>query len=99
MKKTFAVIAALGLALPVAPLAAQQQSVTVEYEDLDLSTPEGQQTLDMRINDAARAVCGADQQMSGTRIRDRQTRTCVANAKKQVKSQIAARIGDSQLGG
>ena len=38
--------------------AAEQQSITVKYRDLDLSTVEGARTLYGRISAAARDVCG-----------------------------------------
>ena len=89
-KTALALIAALGLALPAVPALAEQQVVGVQYSDLDLSSKEGQETLERRIDKAANAVCGANQSEMGTRIKSREVRSCVRSAKKQVRAQIAA---------
>ena len=99
MKTSLALAAAIGLALPAAPVLAQQQSVGVQYSDLDLSSPEGQETLDRRIDRAARNVCGAGDTDMGTRVKSSAVRSCVKNAKKQVRAQIAAKIEEERLGG
>ena len=98
-KAALAMVAALGLALPAAPALAQQQSVGVEYADLDLSSEEGQETLDRRITQAAKDVCGANESEMGSRIKSREVRRCVKSAKKQVRTQIAAKIEAERLGG
>lgn len=52
--------AALALAL-LAPAAAMAEtmSVPVRYGDLDLSTPQGQRSLERRIAAASRMICGS----------------------------------------
>ena len=99
MKNSLALIAAAGLAVVAAPVAAETTSVTVEYKDLNLSSPKGQKILDRRIKSAARQVCGADSKMTGTRIVDKATRTCVEQATRQLETQIAAIIEEQRLGG
>ena len=99
MKTSLALIAALGLALPAAPALAQSQSLDIEYKDLNLATPEGQDQLDRRIDRAARAFCGADQPLIGTRVIPREVRKCVASVKKQANSQMATLVEQEQLGG
>jgi len=98
-KTALALIAALGLALPAVPALAQKQSIGVQYSDLDLSSEEGQETLERRIDQAAKDVCGANDTEMGTRIKSREVRSCVKSAKKQVRTQIAAKIEAERLGG
>lgn len=96
---SLALVAALGLALPAAPALAEKHSVSVEYSDLNLGTPEGQAALDRRILKAAERVCDANRAKTGTRLENREARECVTMAAKQVRSQIAAAIDESRLGG
>ena len=99
MKTSLALIAAAGLAVVAAPVAAANQSVTVEYKDLNLSSPKGQKILERRIDAAARQVCGADSTVTGTRIVSRESRACMANAKRQLAKKIASLVEDQRLGG
>ena len=99
MKISLALIAAAGLAVFAAPVAAENQSVTVEYKDLNLSSPKGQKILERRIDAAARQVCGADSTVTGTRIVDREALACMAKAKRQLEAKIAALVEDQRLGG
>jgi len=97
MKPILCMAAAIGLAIPAAPALAGE--ITVKYDDLALSTPEGQRTLDRRIHAAARKVCEADAPTTGTRIRSEDARRCVEDVKRQVKQQVAAVIEQQRLGG
>ncbi len=97
MKPILCMAAAIGLAIPAAPALAGD--VSVKYDDLALSTPEGQRTLDRRIHAAARKVCEADAPTTGTRIRSADSRRCVEDVKRQVKQQVAAVIEQQRLGG
>lgn len=103
MKKSLApaltLIAALGLALPTVPAAAQSQTVEVPYADLNLSTPEGQAALDRRIDKAARQVCGADETVTGSRLKNRAASKCIRTAKEQIGAQISALVEEPNLGG
>ncbi len=81
------------------PAAAQHMQVSIEHRDLNLSTPQGQSILDQRINKAARAVCAANQQTTGTRLRSREASECYRTAKAQAKTQVAAAIAAQQRGG
>lgn len=51
-------LAALSLSAFSTPAAAETQSVSVQYADLDLSSPVGMATLEGRIQDAAKKICG-----------------------------------------
>lgn len=97
MKPILFMAAAIGLAIPAAPALAGD--VMVKYDDLALSTPAGQRTLDQRIHAAARKACEADAPMTGTRIRSTEASRCMEEAKRQVKRQVAAVIEQQRLGG
>jgi UrcA family protein len=48
----------LAIAAPALATTSTPASKTVRYSDLDLSSKAGQATLDRRINQAVRVVCG-----------------------------------------
>lgn len=81
-------IALSALALGAAAPAAANDFV-VQYSDLDLSSAKDLKTLDRRIDTASRKYCGADVQMTGSRIRGTGTEGCVASARKLAKEQLA----------
>ena len=87
MKATLIALAALGATLVSAPAFAE--SISVKYKDLDLSTAEGQRSLDSRIEAAARKVCGFNELTVGTRIPDKEARDCVAEAHRKLQKQVA----------
>ena len=92
MKRTAIALAALmGGLLAAQPLLAA--SVEVQYDDLDLASDEGRKELDRRIDRAAEQVCGADEVTVGSRVRSRDTRTCIKNAKKQIEQSLAKIAG------
>ena len=94
-------IAAAALALAPAVSAAEtgQRTTGVTYSDLDLTTPEGVAELDRRIDTAAREVCEADRQQTGTRLRSREARDCVEMAKTQLDRHFAVIKRNANLGG
>ncbi len=101
MIKTALTAASLALVATAAPAIAGDKdapSTSVTFADLNLSTPEGQEMLDNRIDAAARAICQMDSQRTGTRINTSERR-CYTNAKKSVKQQVATLIEDTQRGG
>jgi UrcA family protein len=51
-------LAAFSLAVAAIPAWAETRSVTVQYADLDLASPEGMATLQGRIDAAAKKICG-----------------------------------------
>jgi UrcA family protein len=75
------------------------QSVQIKFADLNLSTAEGQATLDRRINSAARKVCRLDEQRTGTRIPSHERKVCFAKAKASAKQQMASAINQTRRGG
>lgn len=93
-KFSFILIAApLAAAATIAPAAAsvtdeEQQSVTVRYDDLNLSTESGRDRLTGRVRLAVRQVCGSNSRRTlPERI---EARRCEA---------VAGRNADTQLAG
>lgn len=98
MKRSAIAIAALSAALLAAqPLAAA--SVEVRYDDLDLTTEDGRKTLDQRIDRAAEEVCDADELSVGSKIRPREVRDCIKQAKRQIEQSLAKITGEDKAGG
>jgi UrcA family protein len=89
---------AAAVATPLAAQPAIAESVAVTYQDLDLSTSQGQETLKHRIDEAAKEVCGFDEITTGTRIHSREARECIKTAKRQIQKKLAA-IFDKDRGG
>ena len=73
---------------------AVKQSTSVQYDDLDLSSEEGQQTLDSRIDAAARAICFVDR--TGSRIVSREEKKCLKDTVRSVRRQIDAVIASRE---
>ncbi len=101
MIKATLTAAALGLTLSAAPAIAgdERPSTRVEYKDLNLTTPEGQEKLERRIDYAARTICGVGRVRTGTRIASSQSKECLKAAKQSAKQQVAAMIEREQRGG
>lgn len=85
----------LALALTAAVLAApvvaadEAPSVAVRYGDLDLTSAEGQQQLDSRLERAAREVCGVNEKRTGTYLRSQSSRECYREARRHLDQQYA----------
>ena len=99
MKYTLAALAALSLSAPAVANAAEEQTIMVEYKDLNLTSEKGQRILERRINAAAREVCGLNDVPTGSRIVRPESRACYAKAKSGAMTRYAALVADSQLGG
>lgn len=98
MKRSAIALAALsGALLAAQPLAAA--TAEVQYEDLDLTTAEGRKELDRRVDKAAEEVCGAGEVTVGSRVRSRETRDCIKQAKRQIEQSLAKITGDDKAGG
>lgn len=80
--------------------AADQQAATVEvrYSDLNLSTEEGQRTLERRLNRAAEEVCGIDHR-SGAALQSNESRQCYTETVRSFDRQVAALIESEARGG
>jgi UrcA family protein len=84
---------------PALASAQETESMAVTYDDLDLTSDEGREQLDRRIDKAAEKVCGADEATVGSRIRSRETRQCIRQAKRDIERNLAAIIEDNRAGG
>lgn len=94
-------LATSGVALVPAVSAQNVETRTtgVTHTDLDLTTPEGVEELDRRIDRAAKQVCGMNEVEVGTRARTREGRQCYRDAKRQLERQFAQIVNDAQRGG
>ncbi|MDB5686205.1 MAG: hypothetical protein JWR77_794 [Rhizorhabdus sp.] len=75
---------------------AQDQAV-LNLKGLDLSTAEGQQRLAIRVDEAARAVCG--DRMAGVHLAlEAKAQQCRANVVADVRAQIETRVASTATG-
>jgi UrcA family protein len=94
---TAAAAAIAAFTLTIAPVASAAD-VAVRFADLDLSTEAGRAELDTRIEKAARITC-TSQLKTGTILLNRLSQRCVAETRRQISQQIAARAARNNLGG
>lgn len=100
MIKSTLTAATLGLALIATPAMADAgETVSIEYRDLNLSSPEGQKRLDRRINQAAAKICGLRESRSGTRLSSRKSKECYEKARQSAAKQVAVMVTNEQRGG
>jgi len=97
MTKIPHVLAVLALAVPAAPVLADEKAVS--YSDLNLATPEGQKALERRITDALEEVCQTNKIRTGTRVRSSSSRACMVEARANARKQVAAILEQKGLGG
>jgi UrcA family protein len=101
IKTTVAVLAALSFAASASaapndnPFA--KDSTILKLKGLDLSSAEGQQRLAIRMDAAARTVCG-DRLASVHLAVDAQARECRANVIADIRNQIEARQAATTTG-
>ncbi|HEX7711665.1 MAG TPA: UrcA family protein [Sphingomonadaceae bacterium] len=89
--------AAAGALLAAQPAIAE--SLAVPYDDLDLSTPQGQKKLEQRIDKAAKQVCGVNSAVTGTRLPSPEAHECVKQAKQEIGRKLAALFDRQKAGG
>lgn len=102
MKTLALATATFGLALTGAPAFAGDATVRtseVSTAGLDLSSPEGQEMLDRRVEAAARKVCDIRTGRTGSRIKSLDARSCYQQALATAKRQVAAVVAEEQRGG
>ena len=102
MKTLLWSLAALAAAATSPVMAAdntETATATVRYDDLRLGTPQGQKRLERRLNQAARQVCGMNEQRSGTRIRPAEETQCYRQARATAMQRYASLVAANQLGG
>lgn len=94
MKKGLLVLVGCAMVASVPAAAADnafaQEEAVVRLSGLDLSTVEGQQRLAIRMDDAARAVCG-DRLASVHLTLGARTRECQAEVVSNIRAQIDGR--------
>ena len=98
MKAPLIALTAIATALTALPASAQS-SMVVPYRDLNLNSAEGQQVLELRIDQAARKLCRYDEVRTGSRARSKESQVCYREAKAQAKKQFALVVEAQQLGG
>lgn len=94
-KKTAPIAAALlGLALTATPSLAKD--VEVRYGDLDLTSAQGQKTLEVRLRKAAREACDYDTRTTGSMLPSHEARDCYIKATQKAQGQMAAAIENAE---
>lgn len=91
----FTALTALALVANAAPAAAETRSISVSYEDLDLSSPSGIATLHGRIQTAAKKVCGRAEVREIADGLDQQR--CMAAVSRSTSVQIARAAGGQPM--
>ena len=92
-------LAAATIAIPAHAAEVDRNSATVSYRDLDLTSEAGRKTLERRLQQAARDVCGMDERTTGTRVASRESQACYKEARKQLDRQFVEIVGNSRSGG
>ncbi|EQB12640.1 UrcA family protein [Novosphingobium lindaniclasticum] len=87
-----AVLSVGAIAAATAPAPAFAKNVEVRYSDLNLSTAEGKQKLERRIDTAAREACDYGRTTTGSRIRSNEATECYTKARADVSAQVAGAI-------
>lgn len=94
MKPLAIALAAFGLAgaaiTPAAAAEVERMTINVSTADINLATPEGQRTLDNRLEKAARTVCRVTDITTGRRVMSHEVRQCLAKARSDSRQQVAA---------
>jgi UrcA family protein len=98
LKFAFGALAALAMA-PAAIAATPQnplvkESVVLDLRKIDLATVEGQRTLAIRMDQAARDVCGSRLATIHLSLEE-QSRSCRAGVVADVRARIEARTADA----
>ena len=100
MKKGLLVLGACALAISVSATATDdpfaEDEAVLRLDGLDLSTADGQQRLAIRLDQAARAVCG-DRLSSVHLAANAKARECRTAVIAEVRTQIEARMANSSI--
>jgi len=101
MKKGLWVLGACALATSVSAAATDnpfaRDATVLRLDGLDLSTADGQQRLAIRMDNAARTVCG-DRLASVHLAADTRARECRTAVIADIRAQIEARVADAAKG-
>jgi UrcA family protein len=90
----FAAAAAIATVATAAPALAKDMPVF--YGDLDLASTKGQTTLSHRIHRAAKQACNFNGE---GRVPSHAAMTCYKQAKASARTEMAALVEDTRLGG
>lgn len=97
MKIGFAALAALALAAPAFAADSDpfvKDKVVLNLKGLDLASVDGQQRLAIRMDNAARAVCGDGLATIHLEL-ENQARACRTTVLAQIRSRIESRTADA----
>ncbi|MFB0611220.1 UrcA family protein [Aurantiacibacter poecillastricola] len=94
-----AAIAASAMIATPALATNELPTATVRYNDLDLSTQQGQDALERRLHNAAREVCGIDPRTTGFALPTAESRKCYSETIKSFEREIALRAEQQQRRG
>lgn len=75
-------------------IPAFADEIRVSYADLNLTTVDGRETLERRVNSAARKVCGYDNLPAGSLMPDPAARTCYVKARNQGREGIELAVAN-----
>jgi UrcA family protein len=89
---------ALAAALAIVPAAAFASSVELKYDDLDLSTKQGMEVLNKRIDQAAHTACSAGIATTGTMLPSRAERQCFQETRQKLRDRVATAGDQKQRG-
>jgi UrcA family protein len=92
-------LATVALAVPAAAAEDQPPTVGVRYSDLDLTSEAGQKQLDIRLERAAREVCGMNETMVGSHLRSTNSRECYREARRHLDQELAQLVSRKSAGG
>lgn len=92
-------LAAAGLLASSPALAGDNETMSIEvsYRDLDLSTADGQRTLERRLHAAAEKICGIDRRQ-GMRLPSTEARSCMSELEKGFSRQVALAVERDRRG-
>jgi len=96
---TLGLLAAATIASPVmaqTPDTGAARTIAVRYSDLDMTSNNGRQELQRRIEVAARDVCGMSERPTGSFTPSSSSRSCYVRALNAVEPQVQARAGGSE---
>ena len=96
---TLGLLAAATIASPVmaqTPDTGAARTIAVRYSDLDMTSDNGRQELQRRIEVAARDVCGMSERPTGSFTPSSSSRSCYVRALNAVEPQVQARAGGSE---
>lgn len=94
-------LAAFSIVVSPGPAMAAETAapIVIKTNDLNLADPQAQQTLDRRIDRAARSVCGMNEIRTGTLLTSPRAKACYRNALRTTRAQLAQVTENARRGG